>query len=360
MKNREEVLQERIERRNSRHEIGNNISWSAIIAGAVTFVAIMFLLSFIGSSIGFATLDFQSSNPFSGLFTGVGIWTVVQLLISLFAAGFVGGLAAKKVGLLHGFLSWALSIALVVTMLFTAVTATVKTAANTAGSVTKVATDVAGKAASTVSENISSLSSTAFEKVAQEVDGVDAEELQANVEKYLKDSENEKLRPGYLQSQVDVSVEEIKQAAKDIALNPENAETIAKETAEKIGARAEDIANSVSQEDITKAVSKNSDLSEAEVEEISNNIYDGLQKTYAQAEKTFNEASVEVTKAVEQAKVTAENTVEEAKETGNDVASTSSKASLLIFVGLLLSAFAAMYGGSLGSKVSNKKFIEEN
>lgn len=27
MKNREEVLQERIERRTSRHEIGNNISW---------------------------------------------------------------------------------------------------------------------------------------------------------------------------------------------------------------------------------------------------------------------------------------------------------------------------------------------
>lgn len=360
MKNREEVLQERIERRNSRHEIGNNISWSAIIAGAVTFVAIMFLLSFIGSSIGFATLDFQSSNPFSGLFTGVGIWTVVQLLISLFVAGFVSGLAAKRVGLLHGFLSWALSIALVVTMLFTAVTATVKTAANTAGSVTKVATNVAGEVASTVSENISSLSSTAFEKVAQEVDGVDAEELQANVEKYLKDAENEKLRPGYLQSQVDVSVEEIKQAAKDIALNPENAERIVRETADKIGARAEDIANSVSQEDITNAVAKNSDLSKSEVEEISNNIYDGLQKTYAQAEETFKQASVEVSKTVEQAKDTAESTLEQAKDTGNEVASTSSKASLLVFVGLLLSAFAAMYGGSLGSKVSNKKFIEEN
>lgn len=360
MKNREEVLQERIERRNSRHEIGNNISWSAIFAGAVTFIAVMFLLSFIGSSIGFATLDFQSSNPFNGLFTGVGIWTVVQLLVSLFAAGFVGGLAAKRVGLLHGFLSWALSMALVVVMLFTALTATAKTAANAAGSVAGAAGQVAGKAASTVSENVSSLSSTAFEKVAQEVEGLDAEELQANVEKYLQDSENEKLRPGYLQSQVDVSVEEIKQAAKDIALNPENAEKIAKDTADKIGARAEDIANSVSQEDITKAVSKNSDLSEAEVEEISNNIYDGLQKTYAQAEKTFNEASVEVTKAVEQAKVTAENTVEEAKETGNDVASTSSKASLLIFVGLLLSAIAAMFGGSLGSRVSNERFIEEN
>lgn len=342
MKNREEVLQERIERRNSRHEIGNNISWSAIFAGAVTFVAIMFLLSFIGSSIGFATLDFQSSNPFSGLFTGVGIWTVVQLLVSLFAAGFVGGLAAKRVGFLHGFLSWALSMALVVVMLFTAVTATVKTAANVAGS-------VAGKAASTVSENVSSLSSTVFEKVSEEVDGVDAEELQANVEKYLKDSENEKLRPGYLQSQVDVSVEEIKQAAKDIALNPENAEKIVKDTADKIGARAEDIANSVSQEDISKAVSKNSELTEAEAKEISNNIYNGLQKTYAQAEETFNEASVAVSK-----------TIEQAKDTGDEVASTSSKASLLVFVGLLLSACAAMYGGSLGSKVSNKKFLEEN
>ena len=356
MKNREEVLQESIERRNSRHEIGNNISWSAIFAGAVTFIAVMFLLSFIGSSIGFATLDFQSSNPFNGLFTGVGIWTVVQLLVSLFAAGFVGGLAAKRVGLLHGFLSWALSMALVVVMLFTAVTATVKTAANAAGSVAGAAGQVAGKAATTISENMSSLSSTAFEKVAQEVEGIDAEELQANIEKYLKDSENEKLRPGYLQSQVDVSVEEIKQAAKDIALNPENAEKIAKDTADKIGTIAEDIANSVSQEDIKKAVSKNSDLSEAEVEKISNNIYNGLQKTYAQAEETFKQASVEVSKTVEQAK----ETVEQAKETGNETASTSSKASLLVFVGLLLSAFAAMYGGSLGSKVSNKKFIEEN
>ena len=340
--------------------IGGNISWAAIFAGAVTFVAMMFLLSFIGAAIGLGTLDFHSSNPVDGLFTGVGIWTAVQLLISLFVAGFVSGLAARRVGLLHGFLSWALSLAMIVVMVVSVLTATLRTAGNLVGGATEITGQAVSKITETVGKGLGDLGETAFNEISKQVEGVDSEKLQADMKEYLKDTENEKLRPEYLQTQIDKSVDEMAQAAKDIALNPNDAENIVKKVAEDIQARAKDIAQSVSQEDINKAVSKNSDLSEAEVQEISKNIYDGLQKTYAQAEKTFSEASVKVTEVYNEAKTTVANTVEDVKDTADDVASTTSSASIWTFVGLLLGAVVAMFGGVLGSRISEEKFFAEN
>lgn len=340
--------------------IGENISWASIFAGAVTFVAMMFLLSFIGAAIGLGTLDFHSSNPVEGLFTGVGIWTAVQLLISLFAAGFVSGLAARRVGLLHGFLSWALSLVMIVVMVFSVLTTTLRTAGNVVGGVTQVTGQAVSTITKTVGDGLGSLSETAFNEISKQVDGVDSEKLQADMKQYLKDTENEKLRPEYLQSQIDKSVDELTQAAKDIALNPNDAENIIKKVVEDIQTRAKDIANSVKQEDINKAVAKNSDLSEKEVEEISKNIYDGLQKTYAQAEKTFDEASTKVTEVYNEAKATVNQTVEDAKDTADNVASTTSAASIWTFVGLLFGAAVAMFGGVLGSRVSENKFFDEN
>ncbi|MCC8173668.1 MAG: hypothetical protein LIO65_04580 [Odoribacter sp.] len=88
----------------------NRISWGSIIGGIVTVLAISFLLSLIGTSISLFMLDPLDSDPFAGVGTSFGIWTVISILISLAAGGFVAGKLAAKDGIIHGFLTWASSL----------------------------------------------------------------------------------------------------------------------------------------------------------------------------------------------------------------------------------------------------------
>lgn len=81
-------------------------------------------LGLIGSAIGFGTLKPTSSNPLDGVGTGLIIWTIITIVLSLMAAGFVSGVAAKRIGLLHGFLTWATSMIVVMLLVsYTAVSA---------------------------------------------------------------------------------------------------------------------------------------------------------------------------------------------------------------------------------------------
>lgn len=80
---------------NLQKEAGYNISWASVIAGVVTFIAMLLLFSLIGSAIGFGMVSPTSTNPLDGVGTGVLIWTVVALVLSLGAGGFVAGLTSR-------------------------------------------------------------------------------------------------------------------------------------------------------------------------------------------------------------------------------------------------------------------------
>ena len=77
-----------------------NTSWGAILAGVVTFLAVVVLLSMVPAVIG---LDGASG-------TATGIWSAVSMALALAAAGYVAGALAVRSGLLHGFLTWATSV----------------------------------------------------------------------------------------------------------------------------------------------------------------------------------------------------------------------------------------------------------
>ena len=64
-------------------EAGFNISWGAIIAGVITFLSIFMTLGLIGSAIGFGTLKPTSSNPLDGVGTGLIIWIIITIALSL-------------------------------------------------------------------------------------------------------------------------------------------------------------------------------------------------------------------------------------------------------------------------------------
>jgi len=77
----------------------SNISWGAVIAGVVTFLAVTVMLSLVTAGLGLA-----------GAGVGAGIWSIVAVALALAAGGFVAGALAVRGGLIHGFLTWATSL----------------------------------------------------------------------------------------------------------------------------------------------------------------------------------------------------------------------------------------------------------
>lgn len=84
-----------------------NTSWGAIFAGAVTFLAVMLLFALVSAGLGLSDVG--------GV--GVGIWSVIAMLLALAAAGFVAGALAVRAGLLHGIVTWATSLVAMVLLI---------------------------------------------------------------------------------------------------------------------------------------------------------------------------------------------------------------------------------------------------
>lgn len=81
-----------------------NVSWGAIFAGTVTFLALTVVLAMASLGMG---LDDRSA-------TATGIWTIIALAVALAIAGYVAGALAVRSGLLHGFVTWAASLLAIV------------------------------------------------------------------------------------------------------------------------------------------------------------------------------------------------------------------------------------------------------
>lgn len=87
------------------------ISWGAVIAGLVVAVAISWLMFLLGSAIGLSIAD---ATDFEAMGEGLGIGTVIWILLTAIIAYFLGGLVTgrlagkpdKTTGLLHGVTLW--------------------------------------------------------------------------------------------------------------------------------------------------------------------------------------------------------------------------------------------------------------
>ena len=84
---------------NAREGRVHNVSWGAIFAGVVTFLAIVFIFSLLTAAAGL-----------TGSGVGAAVVSIIGVLIAFFGAGGVAGAMAVRGGLIHGFLTWATSI----------------------------------------------------------------------------------------------------------------------------------------------------------------------------------------------------------------------------------------------------------
>ncbi len=122
-------------------DFGDRIHWGAILAGLVVTISTELLLSALGSAIGFTTIA-NSGAPRSDagdVATGVGIWSIVSLFISLFIGGWVTSRAChyinRSTATLNGAILWATSIALSAWLLASGVSGTFGIAASNANTI---------------------------------------------------------------------------------------------------------------------------------------------------------------------------------------------------------------------------------
>ena len=135
----------------------SRISWGSVLAGAVVAGASMILLSLLGVAIGAGGLRFTQTTAadVASYGLGAGIWTAVNLILSLAFGGYV---AARLSGThshldaeLHGITVWALALLFLTVLLTQAigsilgtVASTASTAAGGASSLASAVTNVAG------------------------------------------------------------------------------------------------------------------------------------------------------------------------------------------------------------------------
>lgn len=312
-------------------EAGFNISWASVFAGIVTFLAVLILLSLLGSAIGFGTIQPTSGGSvFQGTKPALIIWGILTFIVSFLAAGFVAGMASRRVGMLHGFLTWAGSV-IVLLLMISMLASSIFSAA---GSMISGAFSVAGDAASGTGDLISA----GVEEATQSISGVDTEEAETQINDILQDTDVPELQPGYIQDQLDGATSDIAAAGKDLLLNPGNSEQIVSETTQNLQERADTIANAADEEAISNAVEENTDLTGAEAEEATNNITNALQSTADNAQQ-----------AVTQASDTLNQLEQDARQAADTAANAATQASIWSFVALLVGMVISTIAGILGA-----------
>lgn len=151
-----------------------NVSWGAIIAGTVTFLALTILLSLITAALGLGMADLTSGNPGEGVGVATGISSVVTLVLALAAGGYVAGALAGRAGLIHGFLTWATSLLTAVVL-----------AGLLVGNILGAAGNVLGSTAQTIGQ----AAGQNPEQVQQNAPDVSAEEAQDQASQAAEDAE---------------------------------------------------------------------------------------------------------------------------------------------------------------------------
>lgn len=324
-------------------EAGYNLSWGSIFAGVVTFIALFMTFSLIGSAIGFGMVEPTSNNPLDGVGTGLMIWTVVTLILSLFGAGFVSGVAARRVDLVHGFLTWATSMIVTIVMLSYLTIGAFSVVGSLLGNIASAV----GSGVENVASGTADVASKAFDEITGNMGDIDTDQLQADVRDVLKDTDVPELQPNYLQDQVSDATSDITDAGKKIATDPNKADEIIDDLSTKLQDRATKISDSVDEDAISNAVAKNTDLNQQEAQEATQNIVNGLQKASDEAQQQIETAQ----QNLEQAKQDIDQAVKDARKKADEVSDATAKASIWGFVAMVLGLVLTSIGGMVGANL---------
>ncbi|MDD7592773.1 MAG: hypothetical protein PUJ57_00805 [Peptoniphilaceae bacterium] len=338
------------------NEAGKGLSWGVVIAGVVASIATFLLLSFLTSAVGLGTFSPNTADPLGGVGVGMLVMFVISLVVSLFVGGFVAGLAARYSAGLHGFLTWALAVALSMFLLASGVANLM----GAFGNVVSSALGLAGDSATTVAQGVGDAAGAVAGSAADAVNNllkeagldtefnVDTQMLSQETAELLKDTEVPQLQPDYLKNQFTEVADEVQAGVQSIAKNPDSAETVLKDLKASIENRVTEITAAVDREDITKAVSKNTDLTQDEVEQWVTKAEEEVTKAQAQAQQVLTDVSA----ALEKVPGQVQQMQQEVAQTTDQATDAASGISVWIFVGLLLAMVVSVVGALAGVKVT--------
>lgn len=320
---------------------GRRLTWSAVIAGLTTFMAVFLTLSLIGFTIGLTTINPMASNPLHHLGTNVTIWSIIALVLSLAAGGFISGLVANKAGALHGFMTWVIGVILLAFF----VTNTVAGVVRTTDTIVSGAVNTTSKGVNLVISKSGENLDKAVKNLSGEILDIDTKKLEDEIDKALVDTDIKELQPDYLNKQLEEARSDIEAAAKNILLSPDEYKKEIENLADSLEKRTKDITDSIDKDAIANAVSKNTDLTPEEAEIAVDNIYN-----------EYTEASIKATETIEESKMkltSLSDGVEDVKETIKEGADTvvdaGAKGSLYMFFGLVIALFITSYAGKKGA-----------
>jgi hypothetical protein len=116
----------------------SQVSWGAVIAGAVVAIAVGLMLNALGAGVGATTVDATARNSPSASSLGIGaaIWILISNLIGLAVGGYVAarlsGTSDNTDGTLHGLAVWGTTFLISAVLLGNLVAGVTSTAATSA------------------------------------------------------------------------------------------------------------------------------------------------------------------------------------------------------------------------------------
>lgn len=323
----------------------NKISWAAIIAGAISFAAVFTVLSLLVGALGLGIFSPNNQNPLTSIGIGVGIATIIILLISFLVSGFIAGSFSKGQALLHGFMSWSLSILLLFSLITTIIAQALGFAGNAAKAVAGTTGNIVGNAASTATDT----AKNALSGVGDAIKGIDTKELEENIKNALEETDVKQLQPDYLEGQLNEVKDDITKSGKEILINPEKKDEILNDLSDSLGEKAKSITDSVDKQTIQEEVYKNTSLTAEQSQEAVDNIYNGLNE----ASKKANEQITNAKDSLEKVAGELDKAVQEAKDGTEKVSNRASFGAVLVFLFLIIGLGVEIYAARLGEEYVN-------
>lgn len=120
--------------------VRSRISWGAVFAGLFTALAVLVLLSVLGTALGLTWSQHTSRGDYVA--SGAAIWAALTALLSLFVGGFVTSLFTagenRAEAVLYGIVLWGVTFAAVAAISFAGTRLAVKGVLGTANVVTNM------------------------------------------------------------------------------------------------------------------------------------------------------------------------------------------------------------------------------
>ncbi len=312
----------------------SRITWGAIIAGALTALAVVTMLNLLGLGIGLSTIDPMTENdPLSGLGTGTLIWLGLSNLAALFVGGMVAGrmsgFPSQKDAGLHGFLAWALYAVVSFLLITSAVGSMVNGVSSAVSGV------FGGSQGETVKVMLDKANKKGEDNTTKSYDNIKSDILQL-----VKKGENYNVLPEGTAKDTKEVMNETKQDAKktfkDLHLDQNideffNDLSFDLDDNGNLNISVEGDKDFLNKDDLKNYLVENTQLDESEIDGLINKWSKKFETAKDKAEMYYAKAKQKAIKYADKAA---------------DVAAT---ASIIAFVMFLLGALAAFFGGATGS-----------